>query len=449
MKITGATYPNNISPHLRHSEGVGRFGIEDIGRQLYDYGQQGLKLGSSIGLTFVGFLALLAGSIGKTLAPDKSSFDLLSLFGIIAGGIMSAIGLFKITKIGSQANSNTNVGSNYTSDGAKEALNSLIEFDSKYHGDPVDIRNSKLYMNNVGAIDDATKDNLSKNMLSYYDECLSQIQKRYTNLQPKTPLPKVTIGNKEFSLDELQDETIGLIGNLIFLRGNSDFNTAQVNGVSLKSKLDPVIGDDGVNQNYLDLLPTNYLLVYNAARGYVDGHMGKNDSVKGIFEGRLTSLLGSTGCGINSLDKLKTVLAEGNHTNKKSAWEYLNEVETNNNTLRILDQAIKYVMEHSNSEDQLKARQAFRLRQALIAGFRLEGKTFNDFIESIRIIKDGDGTSKGLAKKIEELSEYQRKIREEVISKPGVGIKEEAYNVNDVFPRRLGLIEFVEVVSAT
>ncbi|MBI3308639.1 MAG: hypothetical protein HYZ79_04635 [Candidatus Melainabacteria bacterium] len=357
MKITGATYPNNISPHLRHSEGVGRFGIEDIGRQLYDYGQQGLKLGSSIGLTFVGFLALLAGSIGKTLAPDKSSFDLLSLFGIIAGGIMSAIGLFKITKIGSN--------------------------------------------------------------------------------------------NKEFSLDELQDETIGLIGNLIFLRGNSDFNTAQVNGVSLKSKLDPVIGDDGVNQNYLDLLPTNYLLVYNAARGYVDGHMGKNDSVKGIFEGRLTSLLGSTGCGINSLDKLKTVLAEGNHTNKKSAWEYLNEVETNNNTLRILDQAIKYVMEHSNSEDQLKARQAFRLRQALIAGFRLEGKTFNDFIESIRIIKDGNGTSKGLAKKIEELSEYQRKIREEVISQPGVGIKEEAYNVNDVFPRRLGLIEFVEVISAT
>lgn len=445
MKVPGLNISNNSITSMLRQQNSNKEGLTL--KRLAQYGKAGLEtgvnVGGSVGLTFVGFLALLAGAIGKTIAPDKSSFDLLSLFGIIAGGIMSAFGLYKVATVGSKAVPKS-TGSGYVVEGVEDVINSIKRFDKNAQKPYDKGTRSKLFMNDFDGITQDDKDNLRQNIFKYYRICLNELHSRYSNLRTDKAPPTVKIGEREFDVESLGDEVINMLGNLVYLRNETDISADKIGEESLDDIVSELLDEDqgAVVERYAPLLPHNFNVVYKAARKYVTDHITEKDSVKKIIEEKLQEQLGSEGCNnIDDLSKLTNLLATGTHSQKKKAWQYLNEIEELHNTLTILDRAIKYVIKHSESEDKVRAQKACRLRQALICGFNLKGNSILQIYDNLGEIQDGANGVEALNKKVVDLKGFTDTLKADVL-KSEAKIRIQPREIDDVFPRNLGLFEF-------
>lgn len=441
VSATSSITPSPVDRYLVRTQGPTKNVIGQVWDTSIQYGTQGASILGKVGLTFAGFLMILGGAIGKTLAPEKTAWDLLSLVSMIGGAIMSFIGFGKLWKVDSKTQTQSMPEAHEkVSSALDDICKPLVKECSNL--DPAFLKvndfSSKITRGNKDSNLRTLVINLFNNLSG--DELTDRIGSYLGGPAKKV----IHFANQSYSTQELKDKIALLLGYIVSSRDADDDPTC-------KNILETRLKDDEVEKGQcklLSILPDEFNLVYEVARDYERSHnqTGKENPLSYMFT--------------KKAEDLETVLSStGGSAAKDEVLNYLNSYTDTYNKFKVLAQAINYVLKYEGGEGQAltseTSRNAALIRQALVTAFRLQGKDNSEILQQLKRIYEGDernqGSKTGLATKIKELETYKDSLIQ-MIAKGKVNIRlfdksgrEQSSNVAKIFPSGINLIEVREV----
>ena len=396
----------------------------------------------------VGFLGLLWGSIGSTFFKDNTAADWLSKIGIVVGGIFSVLGLSKLYKYSANKKQEPQVDAHFQlstglANNIKSEVVKIADIDPGFK--KLNFLTSKLTKGNV-------EQSLRTSLVSLFKHRISnEFKDKITGYSggSQMVIDNANGPNEPLNYFELKDYLALLAGNIVSLRtdDSSDFYKELIETHLKDSDVDSLLQDGDIRSckcDLLKLLPDDFNLVYAISRRYDRDHnqAGQDKSVLDTFNRDVEK------------DKdLEVKLAtQGRSTEKDNALNYLSCFENQYNYIKVVRQAITYVLSverENNQTDPKKARNAAILRNALVMAFRLKGKNFSEIHEQLDKILRGDpsntGDKKGVDAKLKEMEVYFGKIKDMILrGKTQISYENVELVHNSIFPRSLELIRFKE-----
>lgn len=378
---------------------------------------QGKSLVGGVTYTFVGLVSILGGMIASTFAPDRTGIDWLSKIGVILGTVIAGTGIYKLIKFNNakakEVISPRKIADSNIVKSCDDALGILKNIVSQ--ADPA---KAQADISKLGLIDTTSpsidKAALRENLFRIFEGYINEVQAS----SAVTPKPSFKFGDREIKPHDMPDHIINLLGNLMFSRTDVAIDSAsdKIQNKTLKEIIAPLLGNDGVTNLGKEFLPPHFNLVYDAARFYVNNHLGIDTAVKRIFVDQVNNLFGIDTQDLNNLNDLIARLKTNDQSDKEKAGSYFNDVVVHYDNLKILHRAITYVLENQNTNDIAKAENINRIKHALILGLRLQGKSEDDFRKELEKVLFDFGATKGLASKVKEAEGYYEKLNKTILT---------------------------------
>lgn len=410
---------------------------------LLQYGRQGLNIGGKVGLTFAGFLMILGGAIGKTIAPEKTAWDLISLVAMIGGAIMSFIGFGKLWQA-DKKNETLPLPEAHekVSKVLDDTLKPLVKECTDL--DPPFLKVGDFSSRIAKGEKDLGLRNLAVNLFSNLsgDELRNCINSYIGGTARKV----IHFANRFYSTQDLKDKVALLLGYVVSSRDTND-------DAVYKNIVETYLKDDDVEKGQcelLSILPEEFNLVYEVARGYDKNHnqAGQEKPLSYMFT--------------RSVEDLENILSQtAGGSTKDSALNYLRSYADTYNKFKVLAQAISYVLKYegqdnSNTVTSTTSRNAALIRQALVCALRLKANNNTEILQQLKRIYEGDerntGSKAGLLSKIKEMDSYRDSLIQ-MIGRGKVNIRffdkagrDPNSNVGKIFPTGINLIEIREVM---
>lgn len=414
--------------------------VGQVTNTVLEYGKQGVGVIGNVWLAFSGFLMILGGAIGKTLAPEKTAWDLLSLVAMIGGAITSIMGFGKLWKANNKAQEQPIPEAHEkVSDILDSTLKPLVKECNNL--DPAFLKVNDFSSKITRDSKDPGLRTLAINLFNGLsgDELAGRINSHIGGA-PK----RIHFANQSYTTAELKDKIALLLGYIVSSRDTED-------DPAYKDILENRLKDEDVEKGQcrlLSILPNEFSLVYEVARDYERYHnqAGQENPINYIFT--------------RKVEDLETILSStGGSAAKDDALNYLRSYTDTYNKFKVLEQAIKYVLNHEDQASRAltsgTSRNAALIRQALVTAFCLKGKDNSEVLQELKRIYEGDernpGSKTGLATKIKELETY-KDLLIQIITKGKVNVRffdksgrEPNSNIGNIFPSGINLIEIREV----
>ncbi len=372
--------------------------IERGGKKLAKVG----SFGTNLFLLLSGIFVTGAFGLGKSLAPDHTFIDKFSLVGIIGGLITSIFSVIRMLKgyTSETKNEQQNVPEdNVSKELSKRAAEAVGKLSIESNND------FKL----ARKVLDVTKDDEVRKatieLLETYRASDSNGDFRQRMLQiaddGERSFKNGGGNNVPLLVSELRDRMSLLIAYIV---GTADRNDGTISDGDkatkiLKTDLNLEDLEDTEKQKKLDLvnlLPSEFVCVYQAARNYKLNHSGKDTSTQTI---------------VTVNDTLKNNLTASKVDDQKVAEDELNNFINQYNYLKTLREAIKFVHKVETDKNAKKelVKKAIIVKSALITGLELDRRDSNVSLEyQLRKILD-DGI--GLSKKVDEVEKSRIEIQ--------------------------------------
>lgn len=428
MYVTAA---NPFNPYLAQRRGAGG---GDILSDTWGYLEKGAKVGGKIGLTFAGFLLLVVGALGKTLAPNGTAWDIGSMFAMIGGAIMSLLGFFQFWKTDKKITPDDLPDSHHKVDSKLEKkLRTCIQ----------NISNTDPYF----AEQDFIKSRIfrSSGNSTLRSQAIELLGHR-ANQQFKNTLGSYRGGadlvvdnangpDKPLTVNEIKDSNAALVAYII---SSSPGGTLPTDDFA--NRLNSTLLNESSAANMFSLLPDEFNLVYTVAKYWKEKNIDPAPADKNVDKVIALPVSGGT-------DNLKSKLKSNVSGERETAKTKLSDFEREYNYAKTLEQAIAYVLKIDGQDpasvDAKSLRNAAVLRYALIAGLNINAADLKSVYKRLREALGDENNA--LRAEVKKLNDYNGQIQQSIVNDLNLEINCDPLELRfkDIGS---GLIRFKEVV---
>lgn len=431
MYVTAA---NPFNPYLAQRRGAGG---GDILSDTWGYLEKGAKVGGKIGLTFAGFLLLVVGALGKTLAPNGTAWDIGSMFAMIGGAIMSFWGFVQFWKTDKKITPDDLPDSHHKVDSKLElelrtAAQNIANIDPYFENQ--DFTRSRIFRSSSNStLRDHTITLLKQRVKPQFMNTLGSYKGGADLVVDNANGP-----DKPLTIAEIKDSNAALVAYIIAGGPSGAVPTGDYSNLLKSTFL-----DESNPVNIFPLLPGEFNLVYTVAKYWKEKNIDPVEANRSVNQ-----LVAVPVQGAGNL-KEKLSKAPGS-TEKENARTHLSNFEREYNYAKTLEQAIAYVLKIEGQDpasvDAKSLRNAAVLRYALVSGLNINAADLKSVYRSLHTILGNDKTN--LRSQVKKLNDYNGQIQQSIVNDPELEIVCEPLELR--FKEiGSGLIRFKEVVRSS